>query len=238
MPVPVHELATTEQFLPVLDGHETVSPPASGSPTTTAATWCWRCWPSARAASASTSWSATRSASPRAWSTPRSCAPTSSRDAPPWATSPSTDCGRTCSISRCSATATAASTRPPPTSVPSGSRSSPDGSCRRSWSPRWCDRAATGRRSPSATDSGSISTRRAMRSGSRGRRGRVVRQPAPALDLDHLHGHLELVGGRLADRHAAPRPARHVTPRCGLAPGGRPPVKGGRSRGTAWVYDR
>jgi CubicO group peptidase (beta-lactamase class C family) len=26
MPVPVHELATTEQFLPVLDGHETVSP--------------------------------------------------------------------------------------------------------------------------------------------------------------------------------------------------------------------
>ena len=26
MPVPVHELASTEQFLPVLDGHETVSP--------------------------------------------------------------------------------------------------------------------------------------------------------------------------------------------------------------------
>ena len=26
MPVPVHELATTEQFLPVLDGHETVFP--------------------------------------------------------------------------------------------------------------------------------------------------------------------------------------------------------------------
>ena len=26
MPVPVHELATTEQYLPVLDGHETVSP--------------------------------------------------------------------------------------------------------------------------------------------------------------------------------------------------------------------
>jgi CubicO group peptidase (beta-lactamase class C family) len=26
MPVPVHELATTEQFLPVLDGHDTVSP--------------------------------------------------------------------------------------------------------------------------------------------------------------------------------------------------------------------
>lgn len=27
MPVPVHELATTERFLPVLDGHETVFPP-------------------------------------------------------------------------------------------------------------------------------------------------------------------------------------------------------------------
>ncbi len=26
MPVPVHQIATTEQFLPVLDGHETVSP--------------------------------------------------------------------------------------------------------------------------------------------------------------------------------------------------------------------
>ena len=33
------------------------------------------------------------------------------------------------------------------------------------------------------------------------RRGRVVRQPAPALVIDHLHRHLELVGRRLADRH-------------------------------------
>ena len=63
------------------------SPPASGSPTTTAATSCSRCWPSGRAAWTSTSWSAPWSASRRAWSTPRSCAPTSSRDAPPAATS-------------------------------------------------------------------------------------------------------------------------------------------------------
>ena len=42
MPVPVHELATTEDYLAVLDGHPTTSAPASGSPTTTAATSCWR----------------------------------------------------------------------------------------------------------------------------------------------------------------------------------------------------
>ena len=63
MPVSVHELATTEQFLPVLDGHETGSPPASGSPTTTAATSCSPCWPSGRAAWPSTSWFARWSAS-------------------------------------------------------------------------------------------------------------------------------------------------------------------------------
>ena len=42
MPVPVHELATTEQYLAVLDGHPTKLLPASGSPTATAATSCWR----------------------------------------------------------------------------------------------------------------------------------------------------------------------------------------------------
>ena len=42
------------------------------------------------------------------------------------------------------------------------------------------------------------------------RRGRVVLQPAPALVLDHLHGHLELVRGCLADRQAARRPARQL----------------------------
>ena len=40
--VPVHELATTEQFLAVLDGHPTTCRhPASASPTATAATSCW-----------------------------------------------------------------------------------------------------------------------------------------------------------------------------------------------------
>ena len=46
------------------------------------------------------------------------------------------------------------------------------------------------------------------------RRGRVVRQPAPALVLDHLHRHLELVRRRLADRPAARRPARHRLSNC------------------------
>ena len=40
MPVPVHELATTEDYLAVLDGHPTSSHPASASPTATAATSC------------------------------------------------------------------------------------------------------------------------------------------------------------------------------------------------------
>ena len=40
LPVPVHELATTEGYLPALDGHPTVFPPASGSPTATAASSC------------------------------------------------------------------------------------------------------------------------------------------------------------------------------------------------------
>ena len=41
MPVPVQELATTEQYLAALDGHPRCSRPASGSRTATAATSCW-----------------------------------------------------------------------------------------------------------------------------------------------------------------------------------------------------
>jgi CubicO group peptidase (beta-lactamase class C family) len=37
---PVHRLDRTEAFLPMLDGHPTVSRPASGSSTATADTWC------------------------------------------------------------------------------------------------------------------------------------------------------------------------------------------------------
>lgn len=38
--IPVHKLATTEQYLRVLDGYATKFAPDNGSPTTTAATWC------------------------------------------------------------------------------------------------------------------------------------------------------------------------------------------------------
>jgi CubicO group peptidase (beta-lactamase class C family) len=42
MPVPVHELGTTEQYLAVLDGTAPSSHPTSGSRTATAATSCSR----------------------------------------------------------------------------------------------------------------------------------------------------------------------------------------------------
>ena len=42
MPVPVHELATTEQYLAVLDGHPAKFAPGESSPTATAATSCSR----------------------------------------------------------------------------------------------------------------------------------------------------------------------------------------------------
>ena len=69
--------------------------------------------------------------------------------------------GRTSSISPCAAAATAGSTRRPRTSAPSGLRSSPAGSCRRPGSRSWCNRAATRRSSRCATASASGCTRRA-----------------------------------------------------------------------------
>ena len=42
LPVPVHTLADTEAFVPVIDGFPRSSRPGSGSPTTTAATSCSR----------------------------------------------------------------------------------------------------------------------------------------------------------------------------------------------------
>ena len=121
MPVPVHELATTEQFLAVLDGHETVFPAGerfayNNGGYVVLALLAER----ASGVRLTTSWFARWSASPPAWSTPRSCAPTSSPGAPPGATSRPTACGPTCFTSPCSASATAASTRPLPTSAPSG----------------------------------------------------------------------------------------------------------------------
>jgi CubicO group peptidase (beta-lactamase class C family) len=43
------------------------------------------------------------------------------------------------------------------------------------------------------------------------RRGRLVRQPAPAHVIDHLHRHLKLVRWCLADRQIAPHQARHLS---------------------------
>ena len=53
-PVPVHELATTEDYLAVLDGHASKFAPGETSRTATPATSCWRSLPNARAACRST----------------------------------------------------------------------------------------------------------------------------------------------------------------------------------------
>ena len=90
MPVPVHELATTEQFLPVLDGHETVFPAGERFAYNNGG-YVVLALLAERASGVGyhelvRRWSASR----RAWSTPRSSAPTSCRDAPRSATCPST----------------------------------------------------------------------------------------------------------------------------------------------------
>ena len=133
LPVPVHELATTEQYLAVLDGYPTNFPPGerfaycnggyvvlaliaervSGVPfhMLVQQRVC------ERAGLADTEFL-------RSDELPRRTAS---------ATSKSTGRGeRTCSTCRCGAPATAASTRPPPTSAAFGARSSTAGSCRRS----------------------------------------------------------------------------------------------------------
>ena len=119
-----------------------------------------------------------------------------------------------------------------------------------SGSPRWCGRTATGRRSPGATASGSTSTRPATGSGSRGST-QACRSPAcTALVVDHLHRHLELVGRRLADGPGCSTTGsasdstwsaaiRSLVPRCGsrrrpatggVAVGNRAAVKLGSAR--------
>ena len=118
MPVPVHELATTEDYLAVLDGHPTKFAPGERF------AYCnggyvvlaliaeraeRRAVPRRRACSAC--------ASRQECATRRSCARTSCPAAPRWAISRSTACGgATCSTCRCAAAATAASTRPSATS--------------------------------------------------------------------------------------------------------------------------
>ena len=80
MPVPVHELATTEEYLPVLDGIPTVFPAGErfaycNGGYVVLALIAERAERQCRSTSSCSSACASR----RAWSTPRSCAPTSSR---------------------------------------------------------------------------------------------------------------------------------------------------------------
>ena len=202
LPVPVHELATTEQYLAVLDGHPTVFPAGerfayNNGGYVVLALLAERasgvdfhelvhtlvCEPAGMVDTAFLRSDELPGRAARGYLA-------------------ATACGRTSSTCRCSATATAASTRPLPTSAPSGTRCSPGGSSLRSGSPRWCGRAATGRRSPALRPRVPPRRDRATASSSRGTtpacRSRSLHRPV----LDHLHRHLELVGRRLADRPA------------------------------------
>ena len=135
MPVPVHELATTEQYLAVLDGHPTKFAPGerfaycNGGYVVLALI--------AERASGVPFHELVQRARVRAGRHGRHRVPAlrrASRRAPRSATSTVDGArGPTCSTCRCAAAATAGSTRPPPTSARSGARSSPGGSCRPSW---------------------------------------------------------------------------------------------------------
>ena len=90
MPVPVHELATTEEFLPVLDGFPTKFPPGERFAYCNGGYVVLALLAERAAACRSTSSCTTGLRAGRAWSTPRSCAPTSCPGAPRSATSTST----------------------------------------------------------------------------------------------------------------------------------------------------
>ena len=130
---------------PCSTGTRRSSRPASGSRTATAATWCSRSSPSARAGVAVPRPRAPeRVRAGRDGRTPRSCAPTSCRRRRRSATS-TADGLRTNVLppARARHAATAASTRPSRTCTRSGRRSSPGGSSRADGSRRWSGRAAT-----------------------------------------------------------------------------------------------
>ena len=115
MPVPVHELADTEQYLAVLDGHPTVFPPGDGSPTATAAIVVLALIAERASGEPFHQLVGRRVCGRPGWSTPRSCDPTSLPGAPPRVSHGRRSERRTCSICRCGATATAGSTQPPRT---------------------------------------------------------------------------------------------------------------------------
>jgi CubicO group peptidase (beta-lactamase class C family) len=181
MPVPVHTLASTEDYLSMLDGRPQVSAPGE------------------RFAYNNGGFVVLALIAERASGEPfhrlvaeRVCEPAGLRDTGYlrsdelpgdaalgylWADRPRTND----STSRCTGQATAGSTRRPPISRGSGKPSSPARSCRSMPSPRWCAHGAIGRRRNAGTGSGSTCTRRPMSYGSRattrGSRSRVRTSP-------------------------------------------------------------
>jgi hypothetical protein len=87
LPVPVHELVTTDQYLPVLDGRPAKFPPGERFAYSNSGYVVLALIASGRPASRSPTSSSTWCADPPACTTPPSCAPTSSPAAPPRATS-------------------------------------------------------------------------------------------------------------------------------------------------------
>jgi hypothetical protein len=160
MPVPVHELATTEGYLAVLGGHVTAFPPGERFAYCNGGYVVLALIAERTSAFRSTSSCIDGCASRPAWATRSSCGPTSSRGAPrsgiSWTTAP----GRTSFTCRCAVAGTAESTPPRPTSAPCGARSSPAASCQGTGWLRWCGLAARRRDSRCATASASGSTRR------------------------------------------------------------------------------
>ena len=120
MTVPVHELATTEQFLRVLDGYPMKYEPGERF-VSLQRRLCgrWRCSPSGHRVCHSMISSIGGCAMPGRHD--RHVVPalrTNCPAAPRFATSRTRGCARTCSTSRCAAMETAASTPPQPTSTP------------------------------------------------------------------------------------------------------------------------
>jgi hypothetical protein len=109
MPVPVHRLVTSEDYLPLLDAHPAVSAPGRASPTTARGSSFSRSSPSAWRTCRSTTWSPSACGDPPPWSTPRSTGPTSCPRRPRSATSTRTECAPTCCTCRSAAAATVAS---------------------------------------------------------------------------------------------------------------------------------
>ena len=90
LPVPVHELATTEQFVPVLDGHETAFPAGERFAYNNGGYVVLALLAERASGTDFPELVRTLVCEPAGIVDTRSCAPMRSRDAPPWATWPST----------------------------------------------------------------------------------------------------------------------------------------------------